>query len=104
VRSTRGDLRQPGSWRLQHIRGATIQAGHRRHHIQTRGDTKPPDLRERAETDRACLVGMLGGPEHTTLFLLPAEWRGLKHVNETVAARTGQVLVMQAPAPGAGLP
>jgi hypothetical protein len=58
----------------------------------------------RAETDRACLAGMLGGPEHTTLFLLAAEWRGIKHVNEAVAARTGQVLVMQAPAPGAGLP
>jgi hypothetical protein len=47
---------------------------------------------------------MLGGPEPTTLFLLAAEWRGLKHVNEAVAARTGQVLVMQAPAPGADLP
>src|SRR6266536_1836564 len=58
----------------------------------------------RAETDRACLAGMLGGPEHTTLFLLAAGWRGIKHVNEAVAARTGQVLVMQAPAAGAGLP
>ncbi len=47
---------------------------------------------------------MLGGPEHTTLFLLAAGWRGIKHVNEAVAARTGQVLVMQAPAAGAGLP
>jgi hypothetical protein len=48
--------------------------------------------------------GLLGGPEHTTLFLLAAGWRGIKHVNEAVAARTGQVLVMEAPAPGAGLP
>ena len=38
------------------------------------------------------------------LFLLSAEWGGIKHVNEAVPARTGQVLVMQAPAPGAGLP
>jgi hypothetical protein len=42
---------------------------------------------------------MLGGPEHTTVFLLAAGWRGIKHVNEAVAARTGQVLVMQAPVP-----
>jgi len=36
--------------------------------------------------------------------LLADEWRCIKHVNEAVAARTGQVLVMQAPAPGASLP
>ena len=58
----------------------------------------------RAGTDRAWLAGMLGGPEHTTLFLLAAEWRGIRHVNEAVAARTGQVLVKPAPGPGAGLP
>jgi len=57
-----------------------------------------------AETDRACLACVLGGPEHTTLSLLAAEWRGIEHVDEAVAARTGQVLVMKAPAPGAGLP
>jgi len=50
------------------------------------------------------LACMLGGPEHTTLFLLAAEWRGIEHVDEAVAARAGQVLVMQAPGPGAGLP
>jgi hypothetical protein len=39
-----------------------------------------------------------------TLFLLAAEWRGIEHVDEAVAARTGQVLITKAPAPGAGWP
>ena len=45
-----------------------------------------------------------GGPDRKTLFLLAAEWRGIEQVNEAVAARTGQVLVSQAPVPGAGWP
>jgi hypothetical protein len=32
-------------------------------------------------------LGLLGGPEHMTLLLLAAEWRGIKHVNEAVADR-----------------
>jgi hypothetical protein len=39
-----------------------------------------------------------------TLFLLAAEWRGIEHVDEAVAARTGQVLITEARAPGAGWP
>jgi hypothetical protein len=58
----------------------------------------------RVETDRACFACTLGGPEGRTLFLLAADWRGTEHVDEAVAARTGQVLITQAPAPGAGWP
>jgi sugar lactone lactonase YvrE len=47
---------------------------------------------------------MLGGPDRKTLFLLAAQWRGIEQVNEALAARTGQVLVSQAPVPGAGWP
>jgi sugar lactone lactonase YvrE len=54
--------------------------------------------------DRAIFAAMLGGPDRTTLFLLAAEWRGIEHVDEAVAARTGQVLITKAPAPGAGWP
>ena len=49
-------------------------------------------------------ASMLVGPERKTLFLLAAEWRGIEQVNEAVAARTGQVLISQAPVPGAGWP
>jgi sugar lactone lactonase YvrE len=60
------------------------------------------EVLQRIEHDRAIFATMLGGPDRTTLFLLAAEWRGIGQVNEAVAARTGQVLVSQAPIPGAG--
>ncbi len=62
------------------------------------------EVLQRIEHDRAIFGVMLGGPDRKTLFLLAAEWRGIEHVNEAVAARTGQVLVSQAPVPGAGWP
>jgi hypothetical protein len=39
-----------------------------------------------------------------TLFVLVAEWRGIEHVADALAARTGRVLAAPAPAPGAGGP
>jgi sugar lactone lactonase YvrE len=62
------------------------------------------EVSERIEHDGAIFATMLGGPDRTTLFLLAAEWRGIKQVNEAVAARTGQVLVSQASVGGAGWP
>jgi sugar lactone lactonase YvrE len=62
------------------------------------------EVLQRIEHDRAIFAAMLGGPDRQTLFLLAAQWRGIEQVNEAVAARTGQVLVSQAPAPGAGWP
>src|SRR5260221_14223910 len=59
---------------------------------------------QRIEHDRPIFAAMLGGPDGKTLFLLAAEWRGIEQVNEAVAARTGQVLISQAPVPGAGWP
>jgi sugar lactone lactonase YvrE len=59
---------------------------------------------ERIELDRSCFSCMLGGPERRTLFLLAAEWRGPDQVDEALAARTGQVLVVPAPSPGVGWP
>ncbi len=58
----------------------------------------------RIEHDRAIFAVMLGGSDRATLFLLAAEWRGIEHVDEAVASRTGQVLITRAPAPGAGWP
>ncbi|MFN8575143.1 MAG: SMP-30/gluconolactonase/LRE family protein [Gemmatimonadaceae bacterium] len=59
---------------------------------------------QRIEHDRTIFATMLGGPDGTTLFLAAAEWRGIEHVDEAVAAHTGQVLMTRAPAPGAGWP
>jgi sugar lactone lactonase YvrE len=59
---------------------------------------------DRIELDRNCFSCMLGGPDRRTLFMLAAEWRGIDHVNEALASRTGQVLIADAPAPGAGWP
>ncbi|MGE5134116.1 MAG: SMP-30/gluconolactonase/LRE family protein [Gemmatimonadota bacterium] len=52
--------------------------------------------------DRGCFACMLGGPDRQTLFLIATEWRGPEHMGE--GPRTGQVLAVRAPAPGAGWP
>jgi len=62
------------------------------------------EVLERIDLDRASFACMLGGPERRTLFILTAEWRGFEHVQEALAARSGQVLVVEAPAPGVGWP
>jgi sugar lactone lactonase YvrE len=62
------------------------------------------EVLQRIELDRFCYACMLGGPDRTTLFMLAADWRGVEHVDEVVASRTGQVLVADAPAPGVGWP
>jgi sugar lactone lactonase YvrE len=59
---------------------------------------------ETIELDRSPFACMLGGPDGQTLFILAAEWRGIDEVDEALAARTGQVLTLRAPAPGAGWP
>lgn len=45
---------------------------------------------------------MLGGPDGRTLFVLAAKWGGFEDMDDT--ARTGQVLVTEAPAARAGRP
>lgn len=62
------------------------------------------EVLDRVELDRSCFATMLGGPDRRTLFMLVADWRGPDHVDDTIEARTGQVLVVDAPAPGAGWP
>lgn len=62
------------------------------------------EVLERIELDRPCFAAMLGGPERRTLFMLTADWRGTEAVEDVIEARTGQVLVADAPAPGVGWP
>jgi sugar lactone lactonase YvrE len=52
--------------------------------------------------DRGCFACMLGGTERKTLFMLAAEYPPASWGPD--APRTGQVLTIQAPAPGAGWP
>ncbi|ETA72185.1 MULTISPECIES: SMP-30/gluconolactonase/LRE family protein [Mesorhizobium] len=52
--------------------------------------------------DRGCFACMLGGADRRTLFIVAAEWRGFEHM--VGDARTGQVLSVEAPAPGVGWP
>ena len=59
---------------------------------------------ERIELNRSCFAAMLGGPDRRTLFMLTAEWHGTEGIEGVIEARTGQVLVVDAPAPGVGWP
>ena len=54
--------------------------------------------------DRGCFACMLGGHDKRTLFIIAAEWRGMEKIQEVARARTGQVLIAPAPAPGIGWP
>jgi sugar lactone lactonase YvrE len=62
------------------------------------------EVLERIQLELFCFACMLGGPDRRTLFMLVADWRGPENVDEVVEARTGQVLVADAPAPGVGWP
>ena len=52
------------------------------------------------DLDRGCFACALGGADKRTLFLVATEWSGTTSM--AGGARTGQVLVVEAPAPGAG--
>jgi sugar lactone lactonase YvrE len=54
------------------------------------------------ELDRGCFACALGGADRRTLFLMATEWRGPASMFDE--PRTGQVLTVEAPAPGAGWP
>ncbi len=54
--------------------------------------------------DRGCFACMLGGVGNRTLFLIATEWRGMENIPDVARARTGQVLTVEAPAPGVGWP
>ncbi|MGX5849931.1 SMP-30/gluconolactonase/LRE family protein [Mesorhizobium sp. PL10] len=60
------------------------------------------EVLQTVNADRGCFACMLGGPDGTLLFIAAAEWRGFE--NMISEARTGQVLSVEAPAPGTGWP
>lgn len=54
------------------------------------------------DLDRGCFACMLGGEDRRTLFMVATEWGGPD--NMTNGSPTGQVLTIEAPAPGVGRP
>ena len=54
------------------------------------------------ELDRGCFACMLGGVDRRTLFMMAAVWDPANMMGG--GARTGQVLTVEAPAPGVGWP
>src|SRR5215213_5842545 len=60
------------------------------------------EVLQTVELDRGGFACMLGGVDRQTLFIVAREWRGMQSTTED--QRTGQVLTVQAPAPGAGWP
>ena len=52
--------------------------------------------------DRGCFACMLGGEDRKTLFLVTREWHGMERASDQT--HTGQVLFIEAPAPGVGWP
>ena len=60
------------------------------------------EVLQTVELDRGCFACMLGGVDRRTLFMVAREWRGSASMTDD--ARTGGVLTVEAPAPGAGWP
>jgi sugar lactone lactonase YvrE len=60
------------------------------------------EVLQTVDLDRGCFACMLGGPDRTTLFLIATEWHGTDNMVD--GHRTGQVLTIEAPAPGVGWP
>jgi sugar lactone lactonase YvrE len=62
------------------------------------------EVLQKVELDRGGFACMLGGANRKTLFITANEWRGMEKMAEVAAARTGQVLSIEAPVPSAGWP
>jgi sugar lactone lactonase YvrE len=59
--------------------------------------------------DRSPFALMLGGPDRRTLFIMTAEWRKADGITNNIqrlvsGPRTGQILTLPVPVPGAGRP
>jgi len=62
------------------------------------------DVLQTVNVALGCFACMLGGPDRRTLFIVATEWHGMEKIAEVAQARTGQVLTIEAPAPGIGWP
>jgi sugar lactone lactonase YvrE len=60
------------------------------------------EVLETIELDRGCFACALGGPDRRTLFMMAQEWNGPESM--LAERRTGQVVMVEAAAPGDGWP
>jgi sugar lactone lactonase YvrE len=60
------------------------------------------EVLQTVELDRGCLPCALAGADRRTLFMMATEWSGPANMFDE--PRTGQVLAVEAPAPGVGWP
>ena len=60
------------------------------------------EVLQTVELDRGCFACALGGADRSTLFMMATEWHGPENMLQ--GPRTGQVLSIEAPAPGVGWP
>jgi sugar lactone lactonase YvrE len=60
------------------------------------------EVLQTVELDRGCFACALGGADRRTLFMMATEWRGPANMFDE--PRTGQVVAVEAPAPGVGWP
>lgn len=60
------------------------------------------EVLQRIELDRGCFACALGGSDRSTLFMVATEWNG--PAGMFAEPCTGQVLTVEAPAPGVGWP
>jgi sugar lactone lactonase YvrE len=60
------------------------------------------EVLQTVDLDRGCFACMLGGPEGRTLFMMAQVWSGTGGMED--GPRSGQVLTLEAPAPGVGWP
>ncbi len=60
------------------------------------------EVLQTVELDRGCFACALGDADRRTLLMMATEWNG--PANMFKAPRTGQVLTVEAPAPGVGWP
>ena len=59
---------------------------------------------DRIQLDRACFATILGGEDRCTLFMMANRFLGPDKFDEMLAERSGQVLMIEVPVPGAGWP
>jgi sugar lactone lactonase YvrE len=62
------------------------------------------EVLETIDFDLGCFSCALGGNYGKTLFVVANEWRGMDKISEVVEAQTGQLLMVDAPAPAAAWP
>lgn len=60
------------------------------------------EVLQTVDLDRGCFACALGGADRSTLFIMATEWRGPENMFQ--GPPTGQVLSIDAPAPGVGWP